>query len=180
MNRRVLLSRATRVSGLTLVIVGAVLLVITQNSLDGLVKWLGLLPLVVGVWLLYRVWFLKAKPGYLFNGLVLLLGGAFTLLLSLGVLPVGYTLRELWPVYMGIIGVSLIPYGAQYRRAVRVSLLIPGLFLILLMTLFLLFSLSVVKEPLAEFVSKWWPLILIFMGLTLVASSWVRQPENKE
>jgi hypothetical protein len=48
------------------------------------------------------------------------------------------------------------------------------------MTLFLLFSLSVVKEPLAEFVSKWWPLILIFMGLTLVASSWFRQPENKE
>jgi pilus assembly protein TadC len=81
---------------------------------------------------------------------------------------------------MGIIGVSLIPYGAQYRRAVRVSLLIPGLFLILLMTLFLLFSLSVVKEPLAEFVRKWWPLILILMGLTLVASSWFRQPETKE
>jgi hypothetical protein len=48
------------------------------------------------------------------------------------------------------------------------------------MVVFLLFSLSVVKESLAEFVGKWWPLLLIFMGVTMLGSSWFSQPESKD
>ncbi|MEI8096108.1 MAG: hypothetical protein WCG80_18000 [Spirochaetales bacterium] len=180
MTRRDAIRRATLISGLVLTGGGAVLLFITQNVLESVVKWSPTALVLLGAYFLYRVIFLKARPGYLFSGLILVLGGTFTLLLSTGILPEGFSLKELWPVYMGIIGVSLLPYGARYRRTIRVSLFIPGLFLIFLCVAFLLFSLSVVKESLAEFVGRWWPLLLIFMGLTLLASSWLQPADPKD
>ena len=164
--------KAALVTGVILTGLGVLLLLWTQNVVNGMVRLWPIVFAVVGAYLLYRVAFRKARASVLFMGLLLFLTGAFILLMNT-VVPDTLTLKELWPVFMGIVGASLIPYGARYRRTVRVTLVIPGVILIVLMGVFLLFSLGVVKQSFSEFVISWWPLILVFMGVTLITSGWV-------
>jgi type IV secretory pathway TrbD component len=164
--------KAAIVTGTVLTALGFVLLVWMNNFLYGLVRWSPLIFTVLGALFLYKFWFRKARPSALFVGLLLFLSGTFTLLLSTGVIPGNLTLKELWPVFMGIVGASLIPYGTRYRRTVRVTLVIPGIILIVLMGVFLLFSLAIVKQTFAEFFITWWPLVLVVMGVSLIASGW--------
>jgi len=168
--------KAALVSGTFLTVVGILLLVWTQGFIDSFVKWWPLVFAIVGGLLLYKAFFRKSRPSAVFAGLLLFLTGLFILVLNNGVFE-PLTLKELWPVFMGIVGLSLIPYGARYRRTIRVTLVIPGVILIVLMGVFLLFSLGIVKQTLAEFVVSWWPLLLVFMGLTLVASAWAGRKE---
>ena len=169
--------KAALASGIALTLLGILLLLITQNLAESMVRWSPSILTVFGAFLLYRAWFRKARPSALFLGLLMFFSGTFILLMSADILPRDLTLQKLWPVFMGIVGVSLIPYGARYRRTVRVTLVVPGIILILLMAVFLLFSFSVVKQSFAEFVRDWWPLVLVFMGVTLVASAWVGKKE---
>jgi len=168
--------KATLITGTILTVIGVLLLVWTQNFIDGLVRWWPSVMTILGAFLLYKAWFRKARASALFLGLLLFLTGLFILVLNnLG--PGSLTIKELWPVYMGIVGVSLIPYGARYRRTIRVSLVVPGIILIVLTGVFLLFSLSIVQQSFSEFVIGWWPLVLVFMGITLVASAWTGKKE---
>lgn len=171
--------KATFISGVVLTVLGVLLLFWTQNFINGLVRWWPLVITVYGAWLLYQAFFRASRPSVLLMGLLLFLSGTFILLLNTVLAPT-LGLKELWPVFMGIVGVSLIPYGTRYRRTVRVSLVVPGVILILLMALFLLFSLSIVKESFAEFVIGWWPLVLVFMGLGLIASGWTAKSPPQE
>lgn len=168
--------KATLASGVVLSVLGILLLFWTQNIIDGLVRWWPLAVTVLGVWALFKALFRQARPSVLLMGLLLSLTGIFILILNT-LVPPPLGLEELWPIFMGIVGVSLIPYGARYRRTVRVSLMVPGIILIVLMGVFLLFSLSIVKQSFAEFVIGWWPLVLVFMGITLIASAWVGRKE---
>ena len=170
--------KAAFVSGVVLTALGVVLLVWMNNFLNGLVRWSPLIITALGMIFLYKAWFRKARPSALFVGLLLFLSGTFTALLSTGILPDELTLEKLWPVFMGIVGVSLIPYGTRYRRTIRVTLVIPGIILILLMGLFLLFSLKVVQQTFAEFFISWWPAVLVAMGISLIASGWVGRREE--
>lgn len=164
--------KAALVSGALLVLLGVFLLMPNQDFLSAVVRWSPLIFTIVGAILLYKSWFSKARPSALFVGLLLFLSGTFILLISTGILPKDLNLEKLWPVFMGIVGVSLIPYGARYRRTIRVTLVVPGVILIVLMGVFLLFSLKVVQQTFAEFFITWWPLVLVAMGFTLIASSW--------
>ncbi len=164
--------KAAFITGVVLTVLGVLLLFWTNNFISGLVRWWPLIITLVGALLLYRAWFGKARSSAVFWGLLLFLSGTFILLLSTGLIPGNLTLKELWPVFMGIVGTSLIPYGARYRRTVRVTLVIPGVILIVLMGLFLLFSLSIVQQTFAEFFITWWPLVLVLMGVTLIVSGW--------
>ncbi len=168
--------KATFVTGVVLTVLGILLLFWTQNIIDGLVRWWPAAVTVCGIWALFKAFFRQARPSALLMGLLLTLTGTFILILNT-LVPPPLGLKELWPVFMGIVGVSLIPYGARYRRTIRVSLVVPGLILIVLMGVFLLFSLSIVKQSFAEFVIGWWPLVLVFMGITLIASGWIGKKE---
>jgi len=168
--------KATLISGIVLSVLGILLLFWTQNFIDSLEKWWPSAFTVLGAVMLYKVWVRKGRSSTLFVGLLLFLTGLFILVLN-NIEASGLTLRELWPVFMGIVGVSLIPYGFRYRRTIRLTLVIPGIMLIVLMGVFLLFSLSVVQQSFAEFVISWWPLILVFMGMALIASAWTGKRE---
>jgi len=168
--------KATFASGVVLTVLGILLLFWTQNVINTLVRWWPLAITVLGAWALFKVFFRQARPSALLMGLLLFLTGTFILILNT-LVPPPMGLKELWPVFMGIVGVSLIPYGARFRRAVRVSLMVPGFILIVLMGVFLLFSFSVVKQSFSEFVIGWWPLVLVFMGVSLAASGWMGKKE---
>jgi len=171
---------ATLVGGLILTVAGLLLLVFPEHLLTMFSVWWPSALLVIGLLFLYQALFRAGSPGALFNGLLLSLPGLFILVLNTNLLPSGLSLKELWPVFMGIVGVSLIPFGARYRRTIRVTLVIPGLFLLFLMVVFLLFSLSVVQGSLTDFVGRWWPLILVFMGVSLMTAAWLRNSSTKD
>jgi hypothetical protein len=165
--------KATLVSGVVLVLLGIFQLFWPQVLLAVLVRGWPILFIVIGLLILYKFWFRKVRPSALFSGLLLLLTGTFILVLNMRIIPGDLTIKELWPLFMGIVGVSLIPYGSRYRSTVRLTLIVPGIILIVLMGIFLLFSLQIVKESFAEFFIRWWPLILVGMGITLIGSGWV-------
>lgn len=168
--------RATLALGVFLTVVGVLLLFWTQNVIDGLVKWWPVINLVVGSILLFKSWFRKGRATFVFVGMLLFLSGLFILILN-NLPPGSPDVQELWPVFMGIVGASLLPYANRFRRTIRISLAIPGLILLVMMPLFLLFSLQIVKQSFAQFVIGWWPLILVCLGLTLVVSAWAGRRE---
>lgn len=169
--------KATLVVGVALILLGFLQLFWPQLLLNVLVRWWPSLFTAAGLFLLYKYCFKKARPSTVFSGLLLFLTGTFILLLNTGVVPADVTLKELWPLFMGIVGVSLIPYGARYRRTIRLTLVVPGIILIVLMAVFLLFSLQIVKESFAEFFIRWWPLILVGMGITLIVTGRIGRKE---
>lgn len=169
--------KAAIVTGISLTALGVLLLFFTQNVLAGMALWWPAAITVVGAYFLYRAWFRKARPSTLFVGLLLFLAGAFMSGLNVFSSDPVAAMKDLWPVFIGIVGVSLIPYGARYRRTVRVTLVVPGIILLVLCGVFLLFSLSIVKQSFLEFMISWWPLVLVFMGIALIGSGWVGRKE---
>lgn len=166
---------AALVSGLVLTALGLLLLLWPGGTLEVLARWWPTALTATGAVFLYQALWGNRRPSLLFGGLLFVLTGFFILLLSTGILPPNLHLKELWPVFLGIVGVSLIPYGARYRRTVRVTLVVPGIILLVLMVVFLLFSLQVVRQSFADFVIAWWPLLLVFMGLVLMVGGGVRR-----
>jgi hypothetical protein len=169
--------KAAVVTGIALLVLGVLLLFWTQNFINGLVRWWPAGITIIGAYFLYRAWFRKARPSVLFMGLLLFLTGAFMSALNAFSADPVTAMKDFWPAFMGIVGISLIPYGARYRRTIRVTLVVPGIILIVLAGVFLLFSLSIVKQSFSEFVISWWPLVLVFMGIILIGSGWVGRKE---
>jgi len=177
--RNASLRRATVILGIVLIVLGVLQLVWPQLVLNVLVRWWPSLFTAAGIFFLYKFFVKKTRPPALFSGLLLLLSGIFILILNMGILPQGITLKETWPVFMGIVGVSLIPYGSRYGRTIRVSLMVPGIILIVLMAVFLLFSLQIVKESFVDFFIRWWPLILVGMGISLIVATRIGKKETE-
>lgn len=171
------------VAGLLLTGLGVVLLFWSNNFLEGLTLWWPTVFTVLGAFYLYKVLIRKAKPRYLLWGILLFGSGAFMLLFNQVLAPVfKLSLAQLWPVFMGIVGLSIIPYGFTHGFRVRVSLLVPGivfLFFSVVLTLFLLTGIAF-----REFVIQWWPLVLVFLGLSLILGAFLRTgiagPEDED
>ena len=85
----------------------------------------------------------------------------------------------IWPVFMAITGLSLIPYALKRRRRHRIDLLISSIFIVLLSLMFLPFSLKRTSITFFQFVLKWWPLLLIIAGLSLIISLIIRKKPTK-
>jgi len=85
----------------------------------------------------------------------------------------------IWPVFMAIMGLSLIPYALRRRRRHRIDLLISSIFIVLLSLMFLPFSLKRTSITFFQFVLKWWPLLLIIAGLSLIISLIIRRKPTK-
>jgi len=165
------------IAGIYLIIIGGVLLLWNL----GYLPFLGLLwPLpfmVAGILLLYQVFIKKKGDWYIFPGMLFSLGGLFFLLLN--TIMQRSSLIMIWPVFMAIMGLSLIPYALRRRRRHRIDLLISSIFIVLLSLMFLPFSLKRTSITFFQFVLKWWPLLLIIAGLSLIISLIIRRKPTK-
>lgn len=165
------------IAGISLIIIGGLLLLWNL----GYLPFLGLLwPLpfmIVGIFLLYQVFGKKKGDWYIFPGMIFLLGGLFFLLLN--TIIQRSSLIMIWPVFMTITGLSLIPYALKRRRRHRIDLLISSIFIVLLSLMFLPFSLKRTSITFFQFVLKWWPLLLIIAGLSLIISLIIRKKPTK-
>jgi hypothetical protein len=110
--------------------------------------------------------------------MVLTLAGIVLLLMNTVLPP--QSLVRIWPLFMFVTGISLVPYGLRKHGSARTAVVVPGLFISLLALLFLPFSLHHIEGGFAAFVRQWWPMILVIIGAVLVVSFFtMRRPSSK-
>lgn len=159
MNRRVLV-------GLGLLFAGGALLLVTTGVLTIGALILPLLLLVAGVLLFWRAILPSGRDSNAFAGTVLALTGGFWVLWE-SALP-AVTASTIWPVFMTIVGIALVVYGLKKGDEYRFTLVTPGVAIVILSAIFMLFSLDVIKTSLARVAAVWWPLLLVVIGVMIL------------
>ena len=102
--------------GVFVFIIGSLFLLWTLGVLP---KYEGLWPLpviLIGLFLLYMVFFQHRRDIYIIFGMVLTLGGIFLLLINTVISE--KNLIKIWPAFMLITGISLLPYGFRKKKEI--------------------------------------------------------------
>jgi hypothetical protein len=166
------------VLGAAILIAGGILLLWNLGYLPQLGHLWPLPFMIVGMFMLYRAYLRGGSTRYIIPGMIFSLGGLFFLLVY--TVLQGKSMEKVWPFFMLITGLSLIPYGYKKRGAARTTVIIPAIFIAVLSLMFLPFSLGTAGVSFLDFVRHWWPLILIVLGLALIVSFFSsRKPSNK-
>ena len=161
------------------VLAGGVLLLWNLGYLPQLGRLWPIVLLVAGLVFLYLAWPRKHSDTWIIPGMVLTLGG-LVLLLANTVFQ-GGGIKRIWPLFMLVTGVSLIPYALRKRASARAAIIVPAIFISFLALFFLIFSLHGEESGgLVAFVRQWWPMILVVLGVSLIISFFsTRRPSNK-
>jgi uncharacterized membrane protein HdeD (DUF308 family) len=166
------------IAGVMGILVGGILMLWNLGYLPQLQKLWPVPVILVGLVCLYMAWPRRRSDRWIIPGMVLTLGG-IVFLLTNTVLSTE-SLARIWPAFMLVTGVSLIPYGFRKKGSARVAIIIPALLISCLAILFFPFSLRHESGGFAAFVRQWWPMILVALGIALVISFFsVRRPSSK-
>ena len=149
--------------GVLLVILGGVLLLWTNRLLPSIGALWPLLLLLAGVWQLDHALVSDGREATVLTGMICTLTGIFVLLRTTELIQLEF--YRIWPVFMTIAGLSLLVYGFTKRRHHRAVLLVPATVIVLLSLVFLLFSLDMVGISFIDFVGRWWPTLLVVLGI---------------
>ncbi len=122
--------------------------------------------ILVGFAILYRSLLGKRHTYFVFIGLLLVSSWLFFLLFSSGILP--YTVVEAWPILIILSALMLIPLGFIRYGFLPISFIVSACVLFVLGALFLLFSLDIIKMSITTFASRWWPMLFVFFGISLI------------
>ena len=133
---------------------------------------------LVGLFFLYMAWPRGRSDQWIIPGMVLTLGGIVFLLMN--TVLSAQSLARIWPAFMLVTGLSLVPYGYRKRGSARIAIIIPALFISFLALVFFPFSLHRTGGGFAAFVRQWWPVIPVILGIALVVSFFsARRPSSK-
>ena len=109
---------------------------------------------------------LRKRSLYLFLAAFFIQVGIFILLSALRILPLPFS--KIWPLISIFSGLALFPSGWHRYGAFKTNYIVSSLAFVLLGSVLLIFSLDMVSFSFAQFVIKWWPLIIVLTGLILV------------
>lgn len=154
-------------TGIAFVMAGIVLLATLSVDIDiGFSSFRHLVLVAIGGILLF-VSIVRVKKQYcMFFGLFLIMTGCLLFFTAVNYVP--YTLESLWPFIVIFGSISLFISGIFVHRGKITSYIIPSVALLLLGLFFLLFSMNIIQEPFLQLASRWWPVVLIMAGLSLV------------
>lgn len=134
--------------------------------------------ILVGLFFLYMAWPRGRSDRWIIPGMVCTLGGVVFLLMN--TILASQSLARIWPAFMLVTGLSLVPYGFRKKGSARTAIVVPGLFISCLALLFLPFSIHHAEGGFASFVMQWWPMILVILGIALIVSFFTsRRPSSK-
>jgi hypothetical protein len=166
------------VAGVAVLIAGGVILLWNLGYLPQPGKLWPVPVIIVGLFFLYMAWPRGHSDQWIIPGMVLTLGGVVFLLVNTVLNE--ESLARIWPAFMLVTGVSLIPYGFRKKGSARTAIVVPALFISLLALLFFPFSLRRTGGGFVAFVQQWWPMILVILGIALIVSFFsTRRPSNK-
>ncbi|HEQ72619.1 MAG TPA: hypothetical protein ENN69_09035 [Spirochaetia bacterium] len=160
------------ITGMVLVLIGSAALFWTLSLFHEVMLWLvSLWPVVLvvaGLVMLYLVYLKEKSDRLILPGMILFMSGIFFLLYNT-IIP-EKSIERIWPAFMDIAGISLLPYAFKKRRRTRIGLFISALTLIGMSLLFFPFSLNLIETDFLHFAIQWWPVIIIGVGLVLIVS----------
>ncbi len=159
--------------GIGFILSGALLLLWRLKFLPSVEALWPLALILVGLYFLYRVFLQARSRRLILPGMIFTLSGIF-LLLSNTIIP-GLTLSRIWPVFMLIAGLSILPYGFGKKTTTRIAIIIPACAIIGLSIIFFPFSLGMIDTSFKEFVLTWWPTLLLLSGVILIISYLMRR-----
>jgi len=134
--------------------------------------------ILVGLVFLYLAWPKGRSDRWLIPGMVFTLGGIVLLLMN--TVLAGQNIARIWPAFMLVTGISLVPYGFRRKGGARTAIVIPALFICCLSIVFFPFAVNHTAGGFAAFVRQWWPMIFVILGLLLVVSFFtMRRPRSK-
>jgi hypothetical protein len=172
------------VSGMLLILGGCVFLLWTLGLFPEFLLWLiALWPvpfILAGMIMLYLVYLKGKSHQLLLPGMILLLLGVFFILYNT-VIP-EKSFARIWPAFIAIAGLALLPYGLKSAQRARVGILISSATLIALAVIFFPFSLKLIETDFLHFAIRWWPAIIVLTGVILILSFLVnkrRPPAQK-
>jgi peptidoglycan/LPS O-acetylase OafA/YrhL len=166
------------VIGVLLVLVGGLLLLWTFGYLQNFSALWPMVFVVLGLLLLYFVFVRRVPEVYAFPGMLMGVGGLYFLL---GTSFMSWqSLFRIWPIFMAIAGISILPYAMMKRGSARAALLVPGVAIIVLAAVFLLFSLHLISQRLSHVAYMWWPLLIVILGIVFLASHVKRKQRISE
>lgn len=174
--------RVSFVLGLALSVIGSLALLATLGGLPLLGDLWPLAPLAAGIVLVARHYAKTPRPKarYLFLGFVLGLNALLILAANLfWPESSGPWLARLWPLFVTLTVASVFPAALTLEYRKRINLLIPAWVLLALSVVILVFSLEWVDVPLTVFVSRWWPLVLLILGGSLMLASWLQRTNQR-
>jgi hypothetical protein len=166
------------VAGVVVVLAGGLTLLWNLGYLPQLGRLWPVPVMLVGLFFLYMAWPRRRSDRWLIPGMVLTLGGLMFLLVTtvLG----EQSLPRVWPVFMLITGLSMVPYGFRRKGSARTAIVVPAIFISCLALVFLPFSVRREEGGFAQFVRQWWPIILVMLGIALIVSFFsTRRPSSK-
>jgi len=188
MKKEVRFQNKLLITGIAFILVGIVLLSWTLELFPEFFAWLlSLWPIplmAAGLILLYFVYLKSKNDRLILPGMILLLTGIFFLLYNT-IIP-EKSLEKIWPAFMDIAGLSLLPYAFKKTYRVRIGLIISAITLIILSIIFFPFSLKLIGSDFIHFIIRWWPVVLILVGLILTLSYWInrkltqKHPKNSD
>ncbi|MFP4329557.1 MAG: LiaF transmembrane domain-containing protein [Alkalispirochaetaceae bacterium] len=161
--RRFSYPRRLLLFGTLLSVGGGVLLFWTNGLLPSFAALWPLLLFAAGVWQLDHALAADGREATVLTGTVFTLTGLLVFLRTTGIVELEF--RRVWPLFMTVAAVSLIAYGFTRPRGARAVLMVPATAMVLLSLIFLLFSLRLVETPFLSFVGRWWPTLLVALGV---------------
>lgn len=171
------------VAGLIFILLGFLFLLWNLGGLELLIDYTPLIPTLFGLMIIIRFYLnrRKSKARYLFLGYFLFLVSGLVLFANIfWPEDQGPWVARLWPLFLGLTGLSFVPVAFNYRYSKRISLLIPSWVLLVLSFLVLIFSLEWVDIGFAAFVGRWWPVFLLILGGSLVLAYWLHRYASRE
>ncbi len=159
--------------GVICIIAGLFLLLRVASNYRLEISFFSFAVIFTGAVLLYLSIVVTHRALFFFLGLYLTTATFFTWLVSSGVIPP--VMAGLWPLDVILSGICLIATGIFKKRRLHTRYLFPGLSLIVLGGIFLLFSLNIITMSLLAVFMRWWPVLLILLGFALVVLFAVQQ-----
>ncbi len=149
--------------GTLFILTGSLLLLWTSASMSYTQLLWPLFLIIPGLGFLYKALARNGSERHTIPGTFLTLLGIYLLLCNT-VLP-DNEIEKIWPIFMLITGLSMIPYGIRKNRFLRIRILVPAGAIIILSLFFLPFTLKLLTIKFVSFVTRWWPVLFIILGL---------------
>lgn len=163
--------------GIFCILAGAFLLIcLVTDSFNGVELVTPLTILISGAVFLYVALAIKKNFWFTFLGISLLLNSFLVLICETGTIP--WTLTQIWPVIVIICGICFIAASLIFNRKLPISVWVPSFVLMFLGVLFLLFSTDIITIPFRQIAAKWWPAIMILIGVGLIVLYWYLKSFN--
>ena len=150
------------ISGTIFIMTGCLLLLWTSASLTYTKLLWPLFLMLPGLGFLYRGLIRNGSEKHTIPGTFLTLAGIYFFLVNT-VLPKN-EIERIWPIFMLITGISMVPYGIGRKNRARIKILVPAGAIITMSLFFLPFSLRLLSVRFMNFTTRWWPVLLIILG----------------